>query len=61
MIGAITLRLDEPGSGRVGYWLAPAFWGTGYASEALGGVVGYAREAGFRTVTARSSRTIRPR
>ena len=53
VIGAITLRLDAPGSGRVGYWLAPAFWGTGYASEALGGVVGYAHEAGFRTLTAR--------
>ena len=53
LIGTIMLRLDAPGSARVGYWLAPAFWGTGYASEALAGVVGFAREAGFRTLTAR--------
>ena len=53
LIGTIMLRLEAPGSARVGYWLAPAFWGTGYASEALGGVVGFAREAGFRELTAR--------
>lgn len=53
LIGTIMLRLDAPGSARVGYWLAPAFWGTGYASEALGGVVGFARDAGFRALTAR--------
>ena len=53
LIGTIMLRLEAPGSARVGYWLAPAFWGTGYASEALGGVVGFARGAGFRELTAR--------
>lgn len=53
LIGTIMLRLDAPGSARVGYWLAPAFWGTGYASEALAGVVGFARAAGFRELTAR--------
>ena len=47
------LRLDAPGSARLGYWLAPAFWGTGYASEATEGVVGFARAAGFRALTAR--------
>jgi RimJ/RimL family protein N-acetyltransferase len=61
LIGTIMLRLDTPAdapgdapvSGRVGYWLAPAFWGTGYATEALDGVVGFARAAGFRELTAR--------
>jgi len=53
LIGTIMLRLDAPGAARVGYWLAPAFWGTGYASEALAGVVGFARAAGFRALTAR--------
>ena len=53
LIGTIMLRLDEPSSARVGYWLAPAFWGTGYASEALAGVVGFARGAGFHALTAR--------
>lgn len=53
LIGSIVLRPEREGSGRVGYWLAPAFWGTGYASEALAGVVGFARAAGFRELTAR--------
>lgn len=58
LIGTIMLRLDtSPEStgrtARVGYWLAPAFWGTGYATEALDGVVGFARAAGFGDLTAR--------
>lgn len=57
LIGTIMLRVDAPAgaprSGRVGYWLAPAFWGTGYATEALDGVVGFARAAGFDELTAR--------
>jgi RimJ/RimL family protein N-acetyltransferase len=53
LIGTIMLRLDAPGSARVGYWLAPAFWGTGYATEALEAIVGFARDAGFRELTAR--------
>ena len=58
LIGTIMLRLvgqpeAEGRSARVGYWLAPAFWGTGYATEALGAIVGFAREAGFDALTAR--------
>ena len=53
LIGTIMLRLDGPGTARGGYWLAPAFWGTGYATEALEGVVGFARDAGFEALTAR--------
>lgn len=58
LIGTIMLRVEAPpeasgGSARVGYWLAPACWGTGYATEALDGVVGFARAAGFRELTAR--------
>jgi RimJ/RimL family protein N-acetyltransferase len=58
LIGTIMLRIEaqpdsKAGTARVGYWLAPAFWGTGYATEALAGVVGFARAAGFRTLTAR--------
>ena len=29
----------------IGYWVAPAFWGTGYASEAVEAVVGFAAAA----------------
>jgi RimJ/RimL family protein N-acetyltransferase len=53
LIGTIMLRIDAPGVARIGYWLAPAFWGTGYACEATEAVVGFAEGAGFREVTAR--------
>jgi RimJ/RimL family protein N-acetyltransferase len=53
LIGAIMLRLPEPGAARIGYWLAPAYWGTGYASEAAEAVVGFAAAAGLREVAAR--------
>jgi RimJ/RimL family protein N-acetyltransferase len=53
LIGTIMLRLTEPGAALIGYWLAPAFWGTGYASEAAEAVVGFAAEAGLREVSAR--------
>lgn len=53
LIGTIMLRLPAAGEARIGYWLAPAFWGTGYATEATAAVVGYARDAGLRAVTAR--------
>jgi RimJ/RimL family protein N-acetyltransferase len=53
LIGAITLRLPAPGTARIGYWLAPAYWGTGYATEATEAVVGFAARAGLGEVTAR--------
>ena len=53
LIGTIMLRLSEPGVARIGYWLAPAYWGTGYASEAAEGVVRFAAGARLEEVTAR--------
>lgn len=53
LIGAIVLRIPEPGRGRIGYWIAPAFWNTGYASEAAVAVVGHAGRLGLGEVTAR--------
>jgi RimJ/RimL family protein N-acetyltransferase len=53
MIGTIMLRLPAPGTARIGYWLAPAYWGTGYATEAAEAVVGFAERARLREVTAR--------
>ena len=53
LIGTIMLRLPEPGVARIGYWLAPAYWGTGYASEAADAVIGFAAESGLREVLAR--------
>lgn len=53
LIGSAMLRMPEEGVARIGYWLAPAYWGTGYATEAAEAVVGFAASAGFREVTAR--------
>ena len=51
LVGLIGLkpRGDEA---EIGYWVAPAFWGTGYAVEAVEGVAGWAAKAGFRALTA---------
>lgn len=53
LIGAVVLRLDGEGAARIGYWLAPAFWGTGYAGEAVEAVIGQARALGLGAITAR--------
>jgi RimJ/RimL family protein N-acetyltransferase len=53
LVGAITLRIAAPGSGRIGYWVAPAFWNTGYASEATAAVVKHAGRLGLSELTAR--------
>jgi RimJ/RimL family protein N-acetyltransferase len=53
LIGTIMLRMTSAESARIGYWLAPALWNAGYASEAAEAVVGFAARAGLREVTAR--------
>ncbi|MDG1801565.1 MAG: GNAT family N-acetyltransferase [Paracoccaceae bacterium] len=35
VIGLISLNRMDRGQSEIGYWVAPAFWGTGFASEAL--------------------------
>lgn len=52
LIGLLALRLKPEGSGQVGYWVAPAFWNTGYAGEAVEGLIGWAAEAGLRELAA---------
>lgn len=60
LIGVIGLKplapaegdLPEGRTGEVGYWVAPAFWNTGYASEAVEGVVGAAPRMNFAALTA---------
>ena len=41
LIGTITLRPHAGGDVEISYWVAPAFWGTGYATEAVGGMVDF--------------------
>ena len=48
----IVLRPKGEGAGQVGYWVAPAFWNTGYAGEAVEGLIGWAAEHGWRELTA---------
>ncbi|PHQ99961.1 MAG: GNAT family N-acetyltransferase [Marinosulfonomonas sp.] len=35
LLGVISLTCIERGQAEIGYWVAPAFWNTGYASEAV--------------------------
>ena len=54
--GACGLHEDrEQGSGRieVGYWIEPGYWGRGYATEALRGVLALARLIGHRRIVGR--------
>ena len=54
LIGLIVLRRkgEGVGVGQVSYSVAPAFWNTGYASEAVEGLVAWAAGAGWRQLTA---------
>ena len=52
LIGVIALRPKGEGAGQVGYWVAPAFWNTGYAGEAVEGLIGWAAEHDWRELTA---------
>jgi RimJ/RimL family protein N-acetyltransferase len=45
LIGCISLGPDERGTQQLGYWIAPRYWGLGYATEAGRAVVAMARDA----------------
>jgi RimJ/RimL family protein N-acetyltransferase len=51
-VGVISFKPRGPDSAEVGYWVAPAFWGAGYASGAVAALAEEARERGFRELTA---------
>jgi RimJ/RimL family protein N-acetyltransferase len=44
---------EDGGQIEVGYWIEPASWGRGYATEALGGLLALARLAGHRRIVSR--------
>ena len=51
VLGAIGLRRMDREQSEIGYWVAPAFWNTGFASEAVKAVVD-ANPQGARTIFA---------
>lgn len=52
IIGCIGLQ-DDDGEVEVGYWIDPTFWGQGYATEALRGLVSLAGTVGHRRIVSR--------
>lgn len=51
VLGVISLKRMDRGQSEVGYWVAPAFWNTGIASEAVKALV-EANPQGSRTIFA---------
>jgi RimJ/RimL family protein N-acetyltransferase len=52
IIGSCGLHQDE-GRTEVGYWIEPGYWNRGYATEALRGVLSFARLIGHRRIVSR--------
>jgi RimJ/RimL family protein N-acetyltransferase len=52
IVGCCGLHEDE-GRIEVGYWIEPGYWGRGYATEALRGVLALARLIGHRRIVSR--------
>jgi RimJ/RimL family protein N-acetyltransferase len=53
LIGMISLRV-KGGEGAIGYWVAPAFQGAGYASEAVEAVIAHAAGLGLEALVAQA-------
>jgi len=52
IVGGCGLHEDQ-GRIEVGYWIEPGYWGRGFATEALGGVLSLARIIGHRRIVSR--------
>lgn len=52
LIGIVRLTRRDVDRADINYWIAPAFWGTGYASEAVEAVVRWARATGWHRLDA---------
>jgi RimJ/RimL family protein N-acetyltransferase len=44
LIGEASLNMRAPGTAEMGYWIGEPFWGAGYASEAVGGLLSFGFE-----------------
>jgi RimJ/RimL family protein N-acetyltransferase len=51
VLGVISLKAMDRGQSEIGYWVAPAFWNAGFASEAVRALVA-ANPLGSRTIFA---------
>lgn len=51
VLGVISLKAMDRGQSEIGYWVAPGFWNTGFASEAVRALM-EANPQGLRTVFA---------
>jgi RimJ/RimL family protein N-acetyltransferase len=51
VLGVISLKAMDRGQAEIGYWVAPAFWNAGFASEAVRALVA-ANPLGSRTIFA---------
>ncbi|MDR2750902.1 MAG: GNAT family N-acetyltransferase [Clostridiales bacterium] len=53
-VGAVGYKVEDgnPSSAHAGYFLLPEFWGNGYATEALKGVIGFAFRRGVACLKA---------
>jgi RimJ/RimL family protein N-acetyltransferase len=52
LLGLISLKSMGEGVAEIAYWVAPAFWNAGYASEAVDAIAGWAFEQGFAALNA---------
>jgi RimJ/RimL family protein N-acetyltransferase len=53
IVGACGLHKEEEGRIEVGYWIEPAHWNRGYATEALSGLLPLARTLGHQRIVGR--------
>ena len=61
LVGACGLGRRPSGAVEMGYWIARALWGRGFATEACAALIDIARTLGLPASKARTSSTTRPR